>query len=212
MEQPKIPSFEPLTKQSFSRFCALLYERHLVTGVGGNVSARFGSGFLVTPSGMSLRAVSPESVLLVKSGGRVWPALKPSKEFAMHLEIFGNRPEVKVVCHVHDPYVIASSNLVKPGSNSLPALTPGFAFFAYPLPLLPFFVPGTAELAEAVRRQFLNHKLRALLLQNHGLITVGETLSEALNIAEEIHENAMVYLLTDGRGSRIPKDIIKKIF
>lgn len=130
----------------------------------------------------------------------------------MHLEIYKQRPEVSVVCHIHDPYIISISATVQVGPNSMPAFTPAFAFFAYPLPMLPFFVPGTIELAEAVGQQFSNHKLRALLLQNHGLITVGASLTEALNIAEEIHENAMICAITGGKGTLIPKDLIKKIF
>ncbi|MFA5393910.1 MAG: class II aldolase/adducin family protein [Candidatus Ratteibacteria bacterium] len=213
MERPdKKPCFEPITKKSFSEFCGFLYEKELVTGVGGNVSARFDGRFLVTSSGLSLRKTRPESILLVKPDGYIPKNPRPSKEFAMHLEIYTRRPEVNVVCHVHGSYIIAASTMTKTGRNSMPALTPGFAYFAYPLPMLPFLVPGTSELAEAVGQQFSNRKLRALLLQNHGLVTVGTNLTEALNIAEEIHENAMVYVITGGKGSVIPGDSIKKIF
>lgn len=210
--RPKNLLFEPITKKSFSRFCTFLYERDLVTGVGGNVSARFGERFLITPSGLSLREIKPGFLLSVKPGGYGQRDLKPSKEFTMHLGIYRHRPDINVVCHIHDPYLISVSTLVRPGPNSIPSFVPGFVFFAYPLPMIPFFVPGTAELAEAVRQQFSNCKIRALLLQNHGLITVGRSLTEALDIAEETHENALVYLMTSGKGTPIPKDLIKKIF
>ncbi|MBU0478419.1 class II aldolase/adducin family protein [bacterium] len=203
---------EPVSKDSFAIFCRLLYERHLVTGVGGNVSARFGDRFLVTPSGLSLRDITPRSVLSVQADGCSQKGIRPSKEFGMHMEIFTKRSDVNVVCHVHPPYVIAASTMIRPGSNTLPAITPGFIYFAYPLPMLPFFVPGSVELAKAVRKQFSDKKLRALLLQNHGLITVGTNMTEALNIAEEVDENAMTYVMTSGKASIISNKHISKIF
>ncbi len=202
---------DPPSKKSLAAFCKILYERHLVTGVGGNVSVKIGDKFLVTPSGISLRDITPKSIVTVRSDGSIPQGGNPSKEFSMHRHIFNERDDVRAVCHVHGGHIIAASTILETGPNSLPPLTPGFTCFAYPLPMIPFFVPGSSKLAKAVGQYFANRNLRALLLKNHGLIAVGNNMIEALNIAEEVDEAAQVYVLTSGRASKIDEHLIPKI-
>jgi ribulose-5-phosphate 4-epimerase/fuculose-1-phosphate aldolase len=200
-----------LSRESFASFCRTLYDRHLATGIGGNVSARRGRRYWITPSGISMRDMTPERIVIVDSDGRVQKKAVPSSEFPMHRLIYEKRSDVNIICHVHGGYIIAASNLLDPGPDSLPPLTPGFVYFAYPLPLLPFYVPGSDTFARAVGDPFSNPALRALLLKNHGLITVGADMAEALNIAEEIHEAAEVFILTAGKGTRIDNELIPRI-
>ena len=204
-------STHPPTRASFTSFCRLIYERHLVSGVGGNVSVRLGDRFLTTPSGICLRDMTQDTVVSVDNKGKSNQDTSPSKEFHMHHRIFKVRNDVHAVCHVHSAYIVAVSTLLKPGSNSLPPMTPGFVYLAYPLALIPFHVPGSPELSDIVAHHFSDKKQKALLMQNHGLITTGSTLVEALNIAEEIDEAAHVYLLTSGRGSLIPEKDVRSI-
>ena len=177
------------TRESFVELCRLVYERHLVCGVGGNISVRLDGNIMTTPSGLSLRDMTTNDIVLVTPDGEVVEGKgNPTKEFLMHSRIFGTRDDVNVVCHVHGVYLITASTKMTPGNSSLPPVTPGFCFFAYPLAMLPFYVPGIPELADAVAAHFTGTKTMALLLQNHGLITVGADMRHALNIAEEINE------------------------
>jgi ribulose-5-phosphate 4-epimerase/fuculose-1-phosphate aldolase len=125
--------------------------------------------------------------------------------------ILGIRRHVNVVCHVHGAFIIAASTLMDPAPDALPPVTPGFAYFAHPLRMLPFKVPGTREFARATTEQFSDSTCRALLLQNHGLLTVGESFEEAINIAEEIDEAARIYLMTDGKARAISVEDVRKI-
>ena len=202
---------DPPTRESFAKFCRTLYERHLVTGVGGNVSARGRDRFLVSPSGISLRDITPDNVVTVESDGSTLKGVTPSSEFSMHRRILEQRKDISIVCHVHGSYIVAASAILDAGPDSLPPLTPGFTFFAYPLPLVPFYVPGSVELSEAVEKYFTDRNLNALLLKNHGLITVGTSMAEAINIAEEVDEAARIFILTDGQGSKIGKGPASKI-
>ena len=59
------------SKEEFCNFCHLLYERHLATGVGGNMAARYGNRFFLTPSNYSLRDVEPDIVAVVNEKGRL---------------------------------------------------------------------------------------------------------------------------------------------
>ena len=196
------------SREDFCRFCHILYERHLATGVGGNVAARSGKRIFLTPSGYSLRDVQPHRVSVLDSKGVLIEGEMPTKEANMHLGVLRARSDVTVVFHLHGPYIIAASTLFDPGSSTLPALTPGFVYYAYPLKMLPFFVPGSDDLAKGVTDVLSDKGTCAVLLKNHGLVTIGKDFREALNIAEEIEEAARVYVLTAGKASVIPlKDV-----
>ncbi len=201
----------PVSTEEFSKFCRLLYERDLVRGAGGNLSARVGDRILMTPSGYSLRDVAPGSIVTIDMKGNVLYGETPSKDVEMHLGILRIRADIDVVCHVHGAAIIAATTLLEPGRNALPPLTPGFVYFAHPLAMIPFMVPGSEELAAAVKDYFSDTECRALLLQNHGLVTVGKELEEALNIAEEIDEAARIWLLTEGRAKVISEEDVIRI-
>lgn len=204
-------SKDQISKEDFCLFCRLLYDRHLVTGVGGNVSARIGDKFFITPSGHSLRGLNPNLVVTLDKKGRVLEGAVPTKDVEVHMGILDIRPDINVVCHVHGAFIIAASALMEPGPDVLPPITPGFAYFAHPLTMVPFRVPGTEEFAKAATEQFSHPTCRALLLQNHGLVAVGENFEEAVNIAEEIDEAARIYLMTDGKAKAISLEDVRKI-
>jgi len=216
-DQPKAPMDGDLvqspsvTKEEFCRFCRFLYDRHFVSGSGGNLSARAGEEIFVTPTGGSFRDMVPEKVVTLDEEGRVMGGGHPTKDVDVHLGIFRLRPDIRVVCHVHGPCLIAVSALLDPGPDVLPPLTPGFVYFVHPLPMIPFMVPGTRSLTDAAIAQFRNPRCSALLLQNHGLITLGRDFQEAINVAEEVDEVARIYLLTDGRARVIPAGEIGRI-
>ena len=198
-------------KEEFCRFCHLLYERHLATGVGGNIAARSGTRILLTPTDYSLRDLHPDIVSVISEKGLLVEGEKPTKEANMHLRVLHQRPDINVVFHLHGPYIIAASTLLDPGPTSLPALTPGFVYYAYPLPMIPFMVPGSSDLAKSVSEALSDKGACAVLLKNHGLVTVGKSFEEALNIAEEIDEAARIYVLTGGKASSIPSENIDTI-
>ena len=201
----------PVSKEDFCFFCRTLYDRHLVTGVGGNLSIRVGGKIFITPSGYSLGDIVPDIVITMNGEGRVLEGGNPTKDVKVHLGVFSKRPDVNVVCQTHGAYIIAMTTLLDPGPDSLPPLTPGFVYFAYPLAMIPFMFPGSKEFEKAATNQFSESRCSALLLQNHGLITVGENFQEALNIAEEIDEVARIYLLTDGRARIISEKDLRGI-
>jgi len=200
-----------VSKADFCRFCRTLYERHLVSGSGGNLSVRVGEKIFVTPSGCSLRDLEPERVVTVNPRGDVLDGAEPTKDVAMHLGIMGKRSDIRVVCHVHGASIIAASTLLIPGQDVLPPLTPGFVYFVHPLAMLPFLVPGSEALARATTERFRNPECSALLLQNHGLVTVGRDFDGAFNLAEEVEEATRIYVLTNGKAGEIPEEGVKEI-
>ena len=197
-----------MSKEEFCRFCHLLYERHLVTGVGGNMSARINDQVLLTPSGCSLRDIRPEEVLSVDIKGPISERVRPTRDAGMHLALLKARPDVNVVFHVHGAHIIAATAMLSPGPDTLPPLTPGFVYYAYPLAMIKFITPGTDTLARAVTKELRGKYRKALFLQNHGLVTLGKDFHEALNVAEEIDEAARIFTITNGNAKAIPlKDL-----
>jgi ribulose-5-phosphate 4-epimerase/fuculose-1-phosphate aldolase len=77
--------------------------------------------------------------------------------------------------------------------------------------MVSFNVPGTKDFESAAIEQFSHPECRALLLQNHGLVTTGESLEEAINMAEEIDEAARIYLMTNGKAKGISVEDVRKI-
>lgn len=195
----------------FISYCKLLYQRGFVRGVGGNLSLRIEDNIIITPTGVSLRDVTEENIVIMREDGRIIRGESPTKDVGLHMRIMKKRKDINCVCHVHGDYIISASVLLNPGESSLPPITPGFVYFAYPLPMLPFMVPGSDKLVDAVSNYFSNKRIHALLLQNHGLISIGRTFYEAMNIIEEIDEAARVYLITGGRGNVINNKQIKEI-
>jgi len=196
-----------------AHFCRLLYQRGWASGSGGNVSVRAQNGetFLLTPSGYCLGEMEPHDLALVDGRGHLLEGPRPSRETSMHLKIFEGRPDLNAICHVHGAHIVAATSMLDPGTDSLPPLTPAFVQCAYPVPMVPFLVPGTLELAEAVAGQFSNPACRAVLLQNHGLVTAGRSLKEALNLVEEVDETARIYVYSGGKANPIPPEDIDSI-
>jgi 3-dehydro-4-phosphotetronate decarboxylase len=199
------------SKETFCRFCHLLYDRHLVTGVGGNMAVRSGENILLTPSGYSLRDVEPDMVVTVDGEGLVIEGANPTKDAGMHLAVLRANPDLNVVFHVHGTYLVAASVMLEPGPDTLPPITPGFVYYAHPLPMVPFLVPGTQILADTVAEKISKRHCRAVLLQNHGLVTVGKNFEEALNVAEEVDEAARIFVLTRGKAKTIPLEDLSRI-
>ncbi|MFH0965747.1 MAG: class II aldolase/adducin family protein [Planctomycetota bacterium] len=200
---------EEKTRLALADLCGRLYDRRLVSGVGGNAAARCGEGLLVTETGVSLAEVTPESFVYLDAEGRSRDGRRPSKEAQLHRAILSRRPAANVVAHTHAAYTCALSAIARPGRDVLPPLTPGFAYFAWPLPMVEFELPGSQELTDAVAGNLPDKN--AILLASHGLVTWGASCRETLIITEEIEEAAKVFIITGGRARAIPDDQARRI-
>ena len=167
----------------------LMDQRGLNRGTSGNVSARFGEGLLVTPSGVIPDELTPESIVFVDPDGASPPgAARPSSEWRMHAGLYARRPDAGAVVHCHSRHATILACAGKP----IPPLhyMVGVSGRAS-VPLAPYQPFGSIELADAVADAMEGGL--ACLMANHGLITVGRTLSRALAVAEEMEEQAAVY-------------------
>lgn len=189
-------------KEAFAEYCRMVQGNGLVFGSGGNVSMRCADTVLITPSGRSLESLRAEDIVEIDMNGKVIGEGVPSSEFRMHLGCYKARPEISTVLHVHSLYTVALSCMkgVDP-ERSMPVYTPGYGKRVGALPMIPYMLPGSISLSEAVTRVIKERN--SVLMKNHGLVTVGKSREAALNLAEEIEENAHITLLLGGRGEAL---------
>ena len=194
--------------EKLARAVSQLYEGDLITPTGGNVSCRWEENFLVTPSGKNKGSLLPEDMLLVDQKGKVLCGEgRPSIEVAMHLAIYQAQQHINAVIHDH-----ALSPLLV-GACQLP-LTP-VALETCPfqeLPRLPFYPPGSEQLAREAAMSM--GRGRAVLLTNHGALTGGGSLEEAVHLSFMLERAARMSLwvaLIKRPALTIPGDLMDKL-
>ena len=171
-----------------------LHNHGLVRGTSGNISARIRGTdtFLIKPSGARMEALKPEELVLVDlQGYKVRGESKVSMETLMHAAIYRIRKDAQAVVHSHAP-IATAFGIAK--MEILPLQIEMFLLLPKGVPLVPFKPPGSKALAEAVQKKITNYD--ALILENHGIVTVGSTIEEACSLNEMVEEGAKIQLLT----------------
>jgi L-fuculose-phosphate aldolase len=163
--------------------------RGLNRGTSGNVSARWESGLLVTPSGITPDRLTPESIVHLDADGvAASGALRPSSEWQMHYGIYRRRPDAQAIvhCHARHATILACAGREIPSMHYMVAVGGGAS-----VPLAPYATFGSDALAAGVVDTLSGR--RACLMANHGMIALGPDLRHALAVTEEIEEQAAVY-------------------
>ena len=185
-----------------------LYERGLVSGVGGNASALLPSGeeMLITPAGYFKGGVAEGDIVRVSLQGEVVGEGNPSSELATHLEAYRLRKDVRAVVHAHPPTAVA---LMTAGVSIRP-MTPEHAVLIRNLKVVGFAPPGEAG-ARAVEELLMTCDLVGI--RNHGFFSLGPDLHEAASRLEVIEESAKIYIAMRrlGRASALKAKDVKKI-
>ncbi len=172
----------------------------LVKGTGGNISLvnRAKTLLAITPSGVDYDQVDPEDVVVVDMDGkRVEGHLIPSSELAFHLALVKQRPDIKAVVHTHSDYATALACL----RWELPAVHYLIGSAGSVVPLAPYATFGTQALADGICQTIGDGN--AVLLANHGLVTVGVNLKQAFSTAEYVEYVAKIYLMTKSVGTPV---------
>ena len=163
-------------------------------GSTGNCSIRKEEGFLISPSGIRNDSLKSEHIVLMKMDGTlVSPKkLQPSSEWLFHRDIFTSRKDVNAVVHTHSVYASALSVLgaAIPQFHYMIAVTGGKE-----IPCAQYAMFGTQELSNIILKSL--GKQKACLMSNHGLITVGNDLKEAVDIAEEVEHLSKMYVIAN---------------
>jgi L-fuculose-phosphate aldolase len=161
----------------------------LVVGTSGNVSVRVGDTVLVTPTGVPYDRLRPEDAVGVDLEGRqVLGSLAATSELPMHLAIH-RATDARAVVHTHAAHATAVSALVP----ELPLIHYMAGALGGPVRVAPYATYGTPELAENMLQALTGRT--ACLLQNHGTIAYGASLSQAFDRTAQLEWMSRVWLL-----------------
>src|SRR5438093_1838545 len=182
----------------------------LVVWTGGNVSARDPESGLVVikPSGVLYDELQPEDHVVVDLEGEIVEGkLKPSSDTASHLYIYRHRSDVNGVVHTHSSYATAFAAL----GRSIPVYLTAIADeFGGPIPCAGFALIGGEEIGKAVLEAIGGSC--AVLLKNHGVITIGPTAEAAVKAAvmvEDVARTTFVALQLGQPDEIAPDDIAR---
>lgn len=169
----------------------------LSPGRSGNVSARWGDGMLITPSGMAYSSLEPRDIVLLDLSGAAAPGQrKPSSEWHFHAAIYKARADRHAVVHTHSNYatVLACAHKAIPAFHYMVAVAGG-----NDIPCVPYATFGTQDLAEHI---VVGLKERdACLMANHGQVAVAKSPEAALELAQEVEVLAAQYFKVLSLGS-----------
>jgi L-fuculose-phosphate aldolase len=181
-----------------------LVEAGLVVGSGGNLSVRFGDRVLVTPGGSWLDELDPVGLSLVDLDGVQLDGPPPTSELALHLAAYRARSDITAVVHAHPQSVLLLEAL---GEEPVLATT-DHLFYVRELRTVPFFAPGSTELAEAAASAL--ERCDCVVLARHGISVVANALDLALRRALNLEEAARLTLAACRAGrslSAAPTDL-----
>ncbi len=178
-----------------------LYDQGLVKGSGGNLSIRIDENtVLMTPTGWFLGHMTEACISKIDMDGNLLDGEKPTKEVPLHLAVYHERPNVRAVCHTHSTYATAYASSVEDGTL-MPVYTPSVAAKVGPIMVTAFALPGSEQLGENVRAGIRNSN--GTLLSNHGVVAVGPSMSDAVSVANEIENNAMIHFISQGSAKHL---------
>lgn len=169
------------------QICQKLHEKKLVSAYGGNVSIRTGNKVIITPKGSSLAEITEDDLVVIDLNGNVlFGTHPPSSEMMLHLKVYHKRQDINAVVHTHPPASTAFAYV----NRKIKPINPESQHFLKEIPVVPYQIFGSKELADACG-QYLN-TYDVVLLEKHGLVTIGSDLNIAYNLSELAEETALM--------------------
>jgi ribulose-5-phosphate 4-epimerase/fuculose-1-phosphate aldolase len=161
-----------------------LWDRGLVTGSSGNISARLDNGeILITPTRKALGLLEKSDLVRIDTNGTPLRSGKPSSEWRLHVAAYAARADIEVVVHTHPTFCVVWSS----EDRLFPRETVASTESLHAMKLVPFYPNGTQALAE-VTRDALADGTPLALLARHGLVAVSREMEDAYvqtDLAEE---------------------------
>ena len=187
-----------------------LYDKGFVAANDGNISVKVSNNeFYCTTTGVSKRDLTPDMIIKVdKNGNKLEGRLNPSSEIKMHMRVYQERPDVNAVVHAHPPVATAFTIA---GIDLDQYILPEAVLTIGSVPTCEYGTPSTMEIPDSLLPYIQNHA--AFLLQNHGALTVGFSLTKAMFVMEEVEFNAKIckYAMELGAVHEIPNDQLVKL-
>jgi len=197
---------------------AELVRYQLVVWTGGNVSGRVPGEdlFVIKPSGVDYDDLAPENMILCTLDGEVVPGSlgserSPSSDTAAHAFVYRSMPEVGGVVHTHSTYATAWAARAEPIPCAITAMADEFGG---EIPVGPFAIIGDDSIGRGIVSTLTGHRSRAVLMQNHGVFTIGSDARDAVKAAVMAEDVARTMHIARQGGDvvPIPQEAIDRLF
>ncbi|GLW20849.1 MULTISPECIES: L-ribulose-5-phosphate 4-epimerase [Microbispora] len=176
----------------------------LVVWTAGNVSGRVPGEdlFVIKPSGVSYDDLTPESIVVCDLDGHLVEGdLAPSSDTAAHAYVYRHMPEVNGVVHTHSTYASAWAAR----GEAIPCVLTAMADeFGGEIPVGPFALIGNDDIGKGIVETLTGHRSRAVLMQNHGVFTIGESPKAAVKAAVMCEDVARTVHISRQLGEPLP--------
>ncbi|CAB4880323.1 unannotated protein [freshwater metagenome] len=195
-----------------------LVRYELVAWTSGNVSQRitFEDGspdlFAIKPSGVRYEELTAELMVICDLDGKLVSGTRsPSSDTAAHAYVYRNMPEVNGVVHTHSNYACAWAAI----GQEIPCILTAIADeFGGPIPVGPFAIVGDDSIGRGIVETLKGHRSPAVLMQNHGVFSIGPSALDAVKAAVMCEDNAKSAFIARQLGTPIPipQDAIESLF
>ena len=160
-----------------------LKKKNLNIGSEGNISIRYKDGFLISPSAIDPEKLKVNDIPFVDLNGNHFGSRAPSSEWRMHMLLYLKKSDVKAISHSHSFWSSSLSCLRK----KIPSFHYMIAEFGGDdIKCAKYATFGTSSLAKNVLKALENRK--GCLMENHGQLTIGETIEEAISLTESLEK------------------------
>jgi len=177
-----------------------LAKQGLTPGKSGNISVKVNEGILVTCSQTCLGELELEDIALIDESGKVIQSDKKcSTETKMHLEIYKLRTDIKSIIHIHPPALSSFAACKMPLEKPLIAEA---AFYFEEIPVAPYYLPSTDELATNTAKYFENYN--AILMANHGVVIGDKDLKSTYYLTQTAETYAQICINSKILGAEAP--------
>ncbi|MBU1627118.1 class II aldolase/adducin family protein [bacterium] len=175
-----------------------LFSRGFVASNDGNISVKCDQNtILITPTGLSKGFMQPEDIVKCNLEGKKLSGRKePTSEIKMHLAVYKNRTDIKAIVHAHPPHATGFSV----AGLSLDKCTLAEVIISLgSIPLAEYGTPSTEELVSKLENLIANHD--AVLLANHGAVTLGKDIFNAYYKMETVEHSAHITFIAKMLGN-----------
>jgi len=203
-------NLESQLRRDLVEVCRRMYQKGFVASNDGNVSIRISENeILSTPTGMSKGDISTDQLIKVNMKGELISGnLKPSSEIKLHIRAYEARPDVKSVVHAHPPI---STGFAVAGIALDQMAIPEVIATLGTVPLASYATPSTDQLAHSID-EFIDN-CNAVLLSNHGVVTVGPDVYSTYYTMERVEHSAYIIWVAKSLGGerRLSEENIDKL-
>ncbi len=177
-----------------------IYRSGMTTTSGGNLSIMDENGDMwITPAGIDKGSLTPSDIMCVKADGTIIGPHKPSSEYPFHRALYKIRPGLHSVIHAHPPGLVTFSITKKVPDTSI---LPQALGVCGPIGFAPYALPGSELLGEKIAGEFAkNQDYKAVIMENHGVVLMGEDIADAYQRLETLELCARTILNADTLGT-----------